>query len=467
MKRFIPRIVVGLLLTAVVGVGVRAYYGSKDAHQPKLTTARVTRGPIADTVSATGTLQAVTTVTVGTQVSGTISSLGADFNSVVKKGQVIARLDPSLFLAQLEQAKATLSKVSADVENARVQVADAERKFARAKELADRQLIPRSDFDVAQVAVETEKAQLKSAQAQLLQAQAALNQMQVNLDHTIITAPIDGIVIERSVDVGQTVAASLQSPTVFRIAADLTKMQVNASVDESDIGKVRPGQHVTFSVDAYPGEQFSGTVTQVRLQPTVVQNVTTYSVILDVPNRDLKLKPGMTANVGIETARRDDVVRVPNAALRFRPTADTFAALGQETPKSEGGAPGSNEAAVSPTRESESPNGARAAKRDDHATTIDAMFGPYVPVETSGRVWVSSNGRLRSIPMELGLSDGQTTEVVRGDLQPGSEVVTNVATGNEPTRSTTPNFMMPGGFPGGGFGGGNRQGGVGAAGARR
>ena len=167
----------------------------------------------------------------------------------------------------------------------------------------------------------------------VVQAQAALSQTEVNLEHTVITAPIDGIVTSRSVDVGQTVAASLQSPTLFIIAADLTKMQVNANIDEADVGRIRPAQHVTFRVDAYPSEEFAGTVAQIRLQPVVVQNVTTYGTVIDVPNPELKLKPGMTANVKIEIARRSDVLRIPNAALRFRPSADAFAALNQQVPQ--------------------------------------------------------------------------------------------------------------------------------------
>ena len=241
---------------------------------------------------------------------------------------MIARLDPSLFQTQVEQAEANRTKASADLDNAQVKVADAQQKYDRAKELAAKQLIARSDLDAAKVAVDLAEATVRSTRAQVVQADAAVNQAQLNLSHTVITAPIDGIVIGRSVDAGQTVAASLSSPTVFSIAADLAEMQVSASIDESDIGRIRPAQRVTFQVDAYPGESFTGTVAQVRLQPSVVQNVTTYSVIIDVPNRALKLKPGMTANVGIEVAARDNVVRVPNAALRFRPTAAMFAALG-------------------------------------------------------------------------------------------------------------------------------------------
>jgi HlyD family secretion protein len=272
-------------------------------------------------------------VTVGTQVSGIVQSLeGVDFNSIVKKGQVIARLDPSILETQVETAKANLTNAQANLERQKVTVADAQSKLARAKELAARQLINKVDLENADVTVKQAEAQLKSTQSSIVQAEAAVNKARVDLDHTVITAPIDGIVIKRSVDRGQTVNAGMSAPELFIIAADLTKMQVNANIDESDVGRMRPGEAVTFRVDAYPTETFRGTVKQVRLNPLTVQNVVTYSTVIDVPNPELKLKPGMTANVNIEIARRDSVLRVPNAALRFRPTRDIFEALNQTMP---------------------------------------------------------------------------------------------------------------------------------------
>ena len=340
------RAVIGLLIVLAIGAGAGAYYNLRKAPEVQVNTSPISRGEIVDTVGASGTLQAVTTVQVGSQVSGNIQFLGADFNSIVKKGQVIARLDPSLFDAQLQQARANLAqtranltKAQSDLERTKVQLTDAQQKYTRAKELSARQLLPQSDLDAAKIAVDSAQAGLQSQQATVAQTQAAVSQSQasvnqnlVNLDHTIITAPIDGIVTQRSVDVGQTVAASMQAPTLFIIAADLTKMQVNANIDESDVGRIRPGQHVTFKVDAYPTDPFEGTVSQIRLQPVVVQNVTTYGTVIDVPNGQLKLKPGMTANVKVEIARRADASRVPNAALRFRPSTDVFAALNQPVP---------------------------------------------------------------------------------------------------------------------------------------
>jgi HlyD family secretion protein len=340
------RALIGLLIVLVVGAGAGAYYIRRGGPEMQVNTSPITRGDIVDTVGASGTLQAVTTVQVGSQVSGNISYLGADFNSIVKKGQVIARLDPSLFDAQLQQARANLqqtranlAKAQSDLERSKVMLTDAQQKYTRAKELAARQLLPQSDLDAAKIAVDSAQATLASAEATVTQteaavsqSQASVNQNQVNLDHTIIDAPIDGIIIQRSVDVGQTVAASMQAPTLFIIAADLTKMQVNANIDEADVGRIRPGQHVTFKVDAYPTDTFDGTVSQIRLQPVVVQNVTTYGTVIDVPNAQLKLKPGMTANVKVEIAKKNDALRVPNAALRFRPTTDVFAALNQPVP---------------------------------------------------------------------------------------------------------------------------------------
>src|SRR6476660_7935186 len=340
------RALIGLLIVAAIGAGAGAYYMKRGGPGIQIVTSPATRGDIVDTVGATGTLQAVTTVQVGSQVSGNIQMLGADFNSIVKKGQVIAKLDPSLFDAQLQQARANLNqtranltKAQSDLDRTKVQLTDAQQKYTRAKELAAKGLVPQSELDAAKIAVDTAQAGLASQEATVnqtkaavTQSQASVNQNQVNLDHTIITAPIDGIVTQRSVDVGQTVAASMQAPTLFVLAADLTKMQVNANIDEADVGRIRPGQHVTFRVDAYPTETFDGTVSQIRLQPVVVQNVTTYGTVIDVPNAQLKLKPGMTANVKVEISKRTDVLRVPNPALRFRPTQDVFNALNQAVP---------------------------------------------------------------------------------------------------------------------------------------
>jgi HlyD family secretion protein len=342
----VKRAIVVVVILAAAGAAGWFYYFRRGAPEIGAQTSPITRGDIVDAVSTTGTLQAVTTVQIGSQVSGNISYLGADFNSIVKRGQVIARLDPSLLQAQVEQSRANVLRAQADVAQseanlarARVALLDAQQKYGRAKQLEAKGLQPQADMDAAKIAVDSAQSSLQSAEAALnsskasvSQSQASFNQAQVNLEHTIITSPVDGIVTQRSVDVGQTVAASMQAPTLFVIAVDLTKLQVSANIDEADIGRIRPGQRATFRVDAYPTDTFEGTVAQVRLQPVVVQNVTTYATIINAPNAELKLRPGMTATLRVEVSQRSDVLRVPSAALRFRPTADVFAALNQPVP---------------------------------------------------------------------------------------------------------------------------------------
>jgi len=383
-----------------------------------------TRGSVVDSVEATGTLETVETVDVSTQVSGAIKSLHADFNSRVTQGQVIARLEPSLFETQVEQAAASVMRLQADVERARVEVEATALKLKRAGELWDEQLIPKTDLETADANARQAEASLKAVQAQVAQARASLNQNQVNLSHTIIKAPITGIVISRNVDVGQTVAASTSAPTLFVIAKDLAQMQVNARIDESDIGRIGAGQPVTFKVDAYPQRTFSGTVSQVRLQPIVESNVVSYVTIIDVPNPELKLKPGMTANVTIEIAREDNVLRVPTSALRFRPAA----------------AGGSQEQARS--------GGSREQDRFSGSKEQDPPYGG----ERGAQVWVLRDGRIQPVGVTAGLSDGATTAIIGGDLAENTEVVTGVAQAATASQATSP--LLPfNGRRGGGAGG--------------
>ena len=435
----------------LLGAGAYGYYRySQKPVAPTITTARVTRGDLAETVGATGALQAVTTVQVGTQVSGTIQELNADFNSLVRKGQVLARLDPSLIQSQIEQARANLIRAEADRERLRVALDDARTKLQRARELSAKKLIAQTELEAAEVAVHSAEAQLRSQEAGVTQSQASLRQNQVNLAYTVIESPIDGLVISRNVDVGQTVAASMSAPTLFVLAADLTKMQVLASLDESDVGRIRPGQAVRFRVDAFPGEEFMGSVTQVRLQPMTVQNVVTYQTVVDVPNPGLKLKPGMTANVNIEIARRANILRVPNGALRFRPSAETFAALGQTPPAP---TPATLRRAVATAPPS--------PERATGATTFDALFGPLTQTESFGQGWVNTGGKLQRVRLRLGITDGQQTELIQvldGELSEGTEVVTNVMTGAVRQTTTPAGATLPGlgggrqGFGGGGGG---------------
>ena len=311
-------LLIGLALAVLaVAAGWFVLRGRGDA--PRFTTGTADRGDVVEVVGATGTLEAVTTVQLGSQVSGTIQTLNADFNSTVKKGEVVARLDPSLFEARRGQARANVQAAHANVDRAKAEVQDNRQKYERAKELAAGQLLPASDLETAKANYDAAVAQLKANEAAESQAQANLNQAEVDLSHTIIATPIDGVVISRNVDVGQTVAASFQAPILFLIANDLTKMRVNASIDEADIGRVREGQDVTFHVDAFPEREFSGKVEQVRLNPTAVQNVVTYNTIVAVDNHNMLLRPGMTATVSVVVRKAEQAVRVPAAALRFRP----------------------------------------------------------------------------------------------------------------------------------------------------
>src|SRR5437868_8874819 len=301
--------------------------------QPNYFTAKVQRSTINDVVQATGTINAVTTVQVGSQVSGTISKLYVDFNSRVRKGQVIAEIEPSLFRGALEQAEADLQNSRANLAAAQAGLvkaeatavqtkADYERTAGLAKEgvMSPQQLdLAKANGDTAQAAVVAAEATVKQAAAQIALKQAAVNVAQTNLNHTIITAPIDGIVVARNVDVGQTVAASLQAPTLFNIAQDLTKMQVDTQTDESDVGNIKVGQEASFTVDAYPDQTFHGKVVQIRLNPTTVQNVVTYDTVMAFDNPEMKLFPGMTAYVNIPVATAENVLEVPNTALRFKP----------------------------------------------------------------------------------------------------------------------------------------------------
>jgi HlyD family secretion protein len=317
------RILLFLLIALGLGGGVVGLWSIRDKGEEPPTAsydwASLARGPISAVVSATGTLSPVNTVQVGSQVSGTIQHLYADFNDQVKAGRLIARIDPAIFEAKLAEAQANLASAEAQRDKAAVSVAEAKRELARVAEMHAKKLAATSELDAARFAYDSAQVEERVQEAAVAQNKAALQREQVNLDYTSISAPIDGVVISRDVDVGQTVAASLQAPTLFTIANDLARMQVEADVDESFIGKVREGQPVTFTVFAYPERVFEGKVAQVRLQPKIEVGVVKYNCIIQVDNSDLALKPGMTATVLIEVERREDAWQVPHAALRFVP----------------------------------------------------------------------------------------------------------------------------------------------------
>ncbi len=364
------RLIIACLIIVIAGTG--AYFGlrKKDNGQ-KFKTEKVALGGIKSMVTATGTMNAVTTVLVGTQVSGTIKHLYADFNSMVKKGQILAQIDPATFEAQVEQARANLAAAQANVEKAQAARLDTGRILERNKNLFARNLIAKSDFDTAETNDASAAAQVKAALAQVQQTRAALNAAETNLMYTRILSPVDGMVISRNVDVGQTVAASFQTPTLFTIAQDLTKMQIDTNVDEADIGRVSVGQQVEFYVDAYPDTMFRGTVSVIRNAPIVVQNVVSYDVVIKVDNSALKLKPGMTANVSIVTAVKEGILRVPNAALRFTPPGRSAPAPGRKGPG----------------------------------------------------VWIVRDQKPKRLPIKAGVSDGTYTQVLSGELKEGDEVI--------------------------------------------
>jgi HlyD family secretion protein len=544
MKRIVSVVIVAVL----VGAGVWGYlYAQSRGNAPKYRLGKVERGPITAAVSATGNLNAVITVQVGSQISGQIKELRVDFNSVVRKGQLIARIDPEIFEAKVNQARADLDgaraavmnqqaqveKARADVENARAALAtarantaksqvgmvDSKRDLDRKTELLQRQLVAQADKDTSQAAHDSAIAQLEasrateqslaaaiqsaqaqlavmqaaldSARAQVKQKEAALKQTQVDLDHTTITAPVDGVVVSRAVDVGQTVAASLQAPILFTIAQDLTKMQVETSVDEADIGRIREEQRATFTVDAFPNETFSGAVTQIRKAAQNVQNVITYTVVVAVPNPEGKLLPGMTANVKLVTAEKPSVLKVPNAALRFRPAGvERAPTAGRSAPSAApppggGGAPGresveslrerlvrdlklteDQQRKLDPILEesraqfgglagaAESERRAQAQRiREATRARIREILTPEQRAlydqsneaggarggsggGTSGRVWtLGPDGAPKAVTVHLGLSDGSSTEVLGGGVTEGDDVVVGVtALGGGPSR---------------------------------
>lgn len=361
---------------------------------PQFVTAAVERGSVIGRVTATGTVSALVTVQVGAQVSGRIQALNADFNTPVKKGQLLAKLDPQLFEAALAQARANEQAAEGNLLKAKAQAADSERKLARAQELASQKLIAPADLDAAQADAEVARAGIQASQGSLAQARAQRKQAEVNLTYTEIHSPIDGTVISRAIDVGQTVAASLQSPTLFTIAENLTKMQVDTNIAEADVGKLKEGLDATFTVDAFAHRRFQGKIRQIRFAPQVVQNVVTYDAVIDVDNSEMLLRPGMTANVSFVYARVDDVLRVPNAALRFRLDSE-----GQRRPRGEN------------------------------------------PVGRT--VYLMRDGGPQPVQVRAGTTDGSFTEVSGDDVKQGDQVVVD-RQGESPARS-------PGGAPPGGM----------------
>ena len=527
------------LIIGALGVAVLAaagfYFWGGQASAAQYLTAKVERGNLRNTVTATGTLQAVTTVQVGSQASGTISALYADYNSVVKKGQVVAQLDPAVSKAQVDQAKANLQQAQASLQqakagvaNSRAGVSDAQARAQAASSTAQNNqagvvgaqanlavlkaqqddalsllkqqealvkggIIAQRDLDVARTAYQTaqakydqgvaqlnqatltqqmtassgiaqsqaqvqqsqaqvgqSQAQVQAAEAQVQQAAAALQLAQVNLAHTTITSPIDGIVVSRDVNVGQTVAASLSAPTLFTIANDLTKMQVIANIDQADIGLVENAKSVKFSVDAFPGKDFDGKIEQMRLNPQNVQNVVTYNVVIDVDNPEQKLKPGMTANLTVTIDERNNVLKVANAALRFTPQDASAQRTGGGNYNGQARRQSSGNGATDPT--AKSGNGS------------DVQFAPPTAPVLAGQtriVWVmGQDGKPQRRRIKVGLTDGASTEVVEGNLVEGEMVITGQTLSSSASKANTNQSSAPG------FGGAPRTGGPAGSGRR-
>jgi HlyD family secretion protein len=401
---------VGAALVLAAGTTGFAMWRHAGPVQPTYETTTATRGRLTVSVTASGTLSALKTVQVGSQVSGRIAELHADFNDTVKAGQLIARIDPQLFDSAIEQAQASYAVARANVAKAQAAVVDADRQLERSKTLGQQQFLSQQDVDSAGTTADTARAQLAAARAQQQQAAASLHQAQLNLSMTAIKSPIDGVVVSRSVDVGQTVAASLQAPTIFTLAEDLRKMQVEAHVGEADVAKLAAGMAVHFTVDAFPGRQFQGQLRQVRNAAETVQNVVTYDAIVDVDNANLELRPGMTATVNFIIADKPDVVRIPNAALRFHP------------PRASQGKRG----------------GTPAADRKV--------------------VFTLENGALHPVPVKVGVTDSSNTELLEGDVKEGTVLVTDVEDAGTTARPAPQQPMSgpPMGVPGMGGGRGRR-----------
>jgi HlyD family secretion protein len=397
----------------VIAVGAVAWYGwqHRDPSQVHVQTAQVTSGAVARRVVVSGTLQAVKSVDVGSQLSGSIKSLQADFNSIVKKGDIVAHLDPVPFQDALDNAQAAYARAQADLEGYKVEVEDTGEKLTRAKSLRARDLITQQDLDSAQIAYDTAKADVEVGSAQVTAAKGQVDQAQTNLDHATITSPVDGIVVNRAVDVGQTVAASYQAPVLFTVAANIDQMQVQAQVDEADLAAVQEGQDVSFVVESYPDSTFYGRVSLVRLQPTSAtgagnvtnpngQSVTsaangvTYTTIIDVDNSDHRLRPGMTATAVLIGASHDNAIRIPNTAILFRPSLDLLKAVGQ----------------------------------GDLSTARTQSAGD----EELDQVWTYDGKRFTPVGVRIGLSDAQWVEEVSGPLKPGDSVVTMASYGKTP-----------------------------------
>jgi HlyD family secretion protein len=384
--------------------------------------AAIDRGNVTALVDTTGTLNPVTIVDVGSQVSGKILKIYVDFNSQVKKGQLIAEIDQSPFLSKVQQNEANYSSSKASLEKSKVTLANSEKQYERAKTLFEKELISFEAFETAEVQYYSAKADLQSNEARLEQAKAQLDATKVDLEYTIIKSPIDGVVINRNVNEGQTVAASFQAPVLFQIANDLTKMQVECSVDEADIGKVKEGQKVRFTVDAFTDDNFNGVVRQVRYSPEVIQNVVTYTTIVDVENPEMKLRPGMTATVSIVVGEAQNALRVPNSALRFQPPQDVLQSIFEEMKRERQAARGEG----AQTQEQPASKRPQQTAQPNSQSRFQQGSGEIRGrMRNAGRLWIEDEaGKLKMVFVKTGVTDNVYTEITGGDIKEGMEVIT-------------------------------------------
>jgi HlyD family secretion protein len=436
LKRWIPRLVtLALVAGGAVFLMIKKPW-AKDPPRPSFQTVAVGRGPIAAQVTASGTLSARGTVLVGAQVSGRVVDIFVDFNSPVKKGQIIAKLDESLLKAQIDQAQAAYDLAVANQRKAKVALDDAERQLRRQQTLQEQQLIAGATVEAAQVARDTAAASLVASAAQVSQASANLKQARTNLSYATIISPTDGVVLSRAVDVGQTVAASLQAPTLFTIAEDLSRMQIDTAVAEADVGRLTDGMKATFTVDAFPGKTFEGLVRQVRNAPTTTSGVVTYDAVIDVDNPDKSLRPGMTANVTFVLAHVADAVKIPNAALRFKPTREQMAALREQLGGGGGGGRGGRGSGGPDGSGAPRGNRERGAGAGGPGMGGPGGGGPGGPGGPGGRqrdfgdkkpVFKLEDGRPKMVLIKPGLTDGSATEMLEGDLAPGDQLVTEIS----------------------------------------
>jgi HlyD family secretion protein len=405
MKKYLILVVVVLLISGIAG-----FFYLKRTPEVSFKTAKLERGTIISNVAATGNLSAVTTVQVGTQVSGTIQKLYVDYNSRVRKGQTIAEIDPSLFNASVEQSQGNFLSAEANLQKAKVALADAERTIQRNKKMLAGGIISQSDYDLSETAWESARTSVKAAEGSVAQTRGSLMQSKTNLRYSVIRSPVDGVIISRAIDVGQTVAASFQTPTLFTIAQDLTKMQIEVSVDEADISRIQLDQKASFTVDAYPEQSFRGKVVQIRSAPIINQNVVTYITVVNVDNTDLKLKPGMTANVSIEVARRDDALKLPPAALRFKPKSKV------EEPKEK--------------RQAGSP------------ASVAGGGKPGMRKDKGQQVFVVKDNKPVAVPVKTGISNNSSIELVESTLKEGDEVIIEQVGGDSKKKAAASGSPM-------------------------